>query len=274
LTLVDGYKALVRWATKSAPYVDKFEELELADGQAYHVRCWILRDDRKTQIAEWVALGAPWREAFELVATHADGVVTVNETKREPPTGWSWEQVCKKRALKNALNLSHGAPSPRDVAAMSWDVNGTKTTAADWEDIPAEIVEEGQAPQLAKMRAEHRETMTAWEQMTEEQQEAKAADNSEALYGAEDFEGFDPPPDGPTWPDIFDSATPAPDDEPLPPDFLIVKVPSGKHVGKTMAWLLQNDIDYVARIAAGATDKEIKESAIAALKWHEQEQAG
>jgi len=76
---------------------------------------------------------------------------------------------------------------------------------------------------------------------------------------------------GPTWDQLFDTVEEADDFEP-PPDFLIVKVPAGDYKGRNLAWLLENDIDYVARIAAESKDRELKESAIAALKWHEAEQ--
>lgn len=277
LCLVDGYKAMVRWAKEKAPYVEKYEDLPLEDGQLHHIRCWILRDDRKAQIGEWVNMGAPWREAFELVASFADGTVLQSETQKgnkdyDPPTGWTWEQVARKRALKNALNLSHGAPSPREVAAMSWRVNGVKTLPEDWDGTPAQIVEAGKAADYAEQKARTRETLTAWEQMTDQERQAKAAENSEALYGPPDFEGFDDEPEdnGPTWGEVF-GAGEADDFEP-PPDFLIVKVPKGDYAGKNLAWLLENDIDYVARIAAESRDKELKECAIAALKWHEAEE--
>jgi len=202
LCIVDGYKAMVRWALDKCPYSEKYESLPIDDGQLHVSRCWIMRDDRKVALQEWVDMGAPWNEAFALVAVYADGVVNVDETTgyRKPPTGWTWEQVARKRALKNALNLSHGAPSPREIAALSWEVNGVKTVATDWDGIPEHITRDGQGAEYAAMRARTRETRTAWEEMTDDEREAKAQDNSELLYGEEGFEGFDTPSaNGPDW---------------------------------------------------------------------------
>jgi hypothetical protein len=223
LCIVDGYKALVRWAKQKSAYVDKYEALALSEGLAHHIRCWILRDDRRQEITEWIALGAPWREAFELVATFGDGVVSIAETKREAPTGWTWEQVARKRALKNALNLSHGAPSPRELAAMSWEVNGVKTLPEDWRDIPEHIIKAGLAPKAAEMEARARESKTAWEQMTDEEKDTKFHENVTLLRGEEtdDPFGIDAPPQpsseppaGPIWQSgLFDEEPPSDEEQ-------------------------------------------------------------
>jgi hypothetical protein len=54
----------------------------------------------------------------------------------DPPVGWTWEQVARKRAL----NLSHGAPSPREIAARSWRIGDTDTIPDDWQ-IAADTLE-------------------------------------------------------------------------------------------------------------------------------------
>jgi len=201
LVIIDGYKAMTRWARQVCPYVEKYEPLDLTDDQAFGFRCWILRDDRKAELGEWVSLGAPWRDAFEMVAVFADGVVNKDElvikggknagNPASPPTGWTWEQVARKRALKNALNLSHGAPSPKEMAALSWESeNGVKTIPADW-DGTEELTTPHERQALAEMRAQERERITAWAQMNAQDQQAKAAANSKVLYGDPSFEGFD-----------------------------------------------------------------------------------
>ena len=42
-------------------------------------------------------------------------------------------------------------------------------------------------------------------------------------------------------------------------------VPSGEHAGKTLGWLLENDHDYLARIAEGANNKALRQAARALL---------
>jgi len=200
LVAVDGYKALTRWAQAKCPYTDRTENITPAPGELVHVRYWVLRDDRKEQLREFMEMGAKFAEAYELAATYADGIVLVSETKtrkgqdREPPVGWSWEQVARKRALKNALNLSHGAPSPREMAESSWEVNGQATSLEDWQGT--ETMSNAEAEALAEMRARGREHEQRWQAMTPEEQQVKVEQNSTLLYGPPDFDGFDdePPP--------------------------------------------------------------------------------
>lgn len=139
--LVDGYKLLVRWAKRQMPYVERYESLgegELPQG-AVGYRCWILRDDAKSLLAVLIQGGADWREAFDIAAHSAVGVVSMKDrtTKdgrpMDPPVGWTWDEVARKRALKNALNRSHGAPSPREISRESWIVEDTETEPEDWE---------------------------------------------------------------------------------------------------------------------------------------------
>ena len=201
LCMVDGYKALARWAKNEMPYSDRYDPLPAADGELVKYRCWILREDRRGFIQEYMELGAKFQEAFEMAATYADGVVTVADTKtrdgrdRTPPTGWTWEQVARKRAFKNAINLSHGAPSPRDIAKQSWDVNGVTTIPADWDG--AEVLSREEAEKLAELRANTRETLEEFGALSPAEKAARVEDNSRALYGDEEFEGFgdEPTPD-------------------------------------------------------------------------------
>ncbi|HUV95773.1 MAG TPA: hypothetical protein VMX14_13240 [Anaerolineae bacterium] len=161
--LIEGYKLLVRWAKRQCPYSERFEPMDPRElpEDAIGARCWILREDARPLLRDLIQGGATWREAFEIAATSAIGIVTkADRTTREgkpmdPPVSWTWQQVAEKRALKNALNRSHGAPSPREIAAMSWNVNGTRTIQADWEDcspgLPAEARE-----RLAEQKARAR----------------------------------------------------------------------------------------------------------------------
>jgi hypothetical protein len=143
--LVDGYKMLVRWARKTCPYTETYKPIEDLPQGAIGFRCYILREDSKAMLREFVSLGATFDQAYELATVSAVGVVTKSDmTTRSgnpmpPPSGWTWEQVARKRALKNALNLSHGAPSPREIAAGSWEVNGVQTTPEDWDGVTPEM---------------------------------------------------------------------------------------------------------------------------------------
>lgn len=135
--LVDGYKQLVRWARQKCAYVESYKELDnLAEG-SIGFRCYILRDDARATLRDLVDLGASFQEAFDIAATSAVGVVTKKDRTTKagkespPPTGWNWEQVARKRALKNTLNLSHGAPSPSEIAALRTQPPGTD----DWTEI-------------------------------------------------------------------------------------------------------------------------------------------
>ena len=223
LCVVDGYKALARWARKEQPYTDRYDMLKPENGELVKVRCWILREDRKPFIREYTEMGASFKEAFEIAATFADGVVTVKETKtkkgtdRDPPTGWTWEQVARKRAFKNALNLSHGAPSPREIAKMSWEVKGVQTIPADWDGT--DDLNGHEAERLAEMQARHREAMAEWRELSPEEQQEQFQDNVTALRGEADFEGFDTPPEpadnGPGWNNVPESKPePEPKQEP------------------------------------------------------------
>lgn len=183
LQMVDGYKILVRWAKDKDSYQDRDEDLPCTDGQAEHVRVWILKDADRHKIKEWTELGAPWKDAFEMVATYADGVVTTGEATRQPPTGWDWRQVARKRALKNALNLSHGAPSPQEMAEYRYKVNGTQTIPADWEG--AETLSQYEAERLAEVRAKGRNRQLAWDALTPDEQQATFEQNVTILRGDE-----------------------------------------------------------------------------------------
>lgn len=199
LAVVDGYKALTRWAADKAEYSDWYESLPLDEGEVYKYRCWVLRDDRKVHIKEWVEMGATFQEAREMAAHYADGVVTKSDTMtrdgrpKDPPTGWTWDQVARKRALKNALNLSHGAPSPREMAELSWKVNGTQTIPDDWDGT--EELSAYEAERLAELRATDRERQAEFDQLTDDEKAQRLAENSRLLHGDPDFEGFGDGPD-------------------------------------------------------------------------------
>lgn len=167
LILDDGYKILVRWAKQKCPYTEKFEPLtpaEMPDG-AIGYRCYILRSDAHELLTHLITGGATWREAYDVAAHSAIGIVTkadrINKNGQEmqPPKGWTWDQVARKRALKNALNLSHGAPSPSEIYLLRKRAQNAHTT---WRDYDAALQDLGQTynqnalDRLAELHAAHR----------------------------------------------------------------------------------------------------------------------
>jgi len=191
--LVDGYKLLVRWAKRQYNYSEKYEELtgdELPAG-AIGYRCWILRDDQRQVLRDLVLVGAEFQEAFEVAATPAVGVVTkADRTNRQgqpvdPPKGWTWEQVARKRALKNALNLSHGAPSPREIARETWMVGDTETAPEDWQEASPDLPRAGRE-RLAALSARTRQEQEEWDDLTEEEQLELFQHNRAVLRGEQE----------------------------------------------------------------------------------------
>jgi hypothetical protein len=168
--LVDGYKLLVRWAQRQCPYVEKYTELrpdEMPEG-AIGYRCAILRTDLIPTLHELVKAGASFAEAYEIAATSAVGIVepadklTRDGKPKPPPVGWTWEQVARKRALKNALNLSHGAPSPAEIRRerQRLGADPNEPTAADWRaaqrDLQGQRYNQQDLERLARLHASTR----------------------------------------------------------------------------------------------------------------------
>ncbi len=147
LILVEGYKLLVRWARRQCQFYERYEritnETDDIPDDAIAFRCRILRDDAVNALARLADAGVPF--AYEICSIEAVGVVTkADRTTRQgepspPPRGWTWEDVARKRALKNALNRAYGAPSPREVAEETWKVEDTLTTPEDWTDVTPEM---------------------------------------------------------------------------------------------------------------------------------------
>ena len=154
LVLTEGYKLLVRWARNQCQFYERYERITndtdtIPEG-ATAFRCRILRQDAVADLAALTQAGVP--NAYEICSTEAVGVVTKEDTwsKRQnkpidPPKGWTWEDVARKRALKNALNRAYGAPSPREIAAETWRVEDTLTIPEDWQDTADMTIAEAEA---------------------------------------------------------------------------------------------------------------------------------
>lgn len=207
LAIVDGYKALTRWASEECPFDEIDTDLEPGPGELHRVEVVIFRHDRREALDWYLEKGASFDRAWKLVTKSAVGIVTDKEVKQtgDPPKGWTWRQVAYKRALKNALNLSHNMPSIEELARARLETGqrgllaeGEETRADDWE-ASAAIVQGGQAVHEAHaaMKARDRKARHEWESLDREAQQAKAADNSRILYGDPAFEGFGDDPPGP-----------------------------------------------------------------------------
>ena len=185
LVLTEGYKLLVRWARRQCNFYERYEKLAPTDeelpGEAIGFRCRILRQDAVADLAQLTQAGVP--NAYQLCSHEAIGIVLKNETwsKKygkpiDPPKGWTWEAVARKRALKNALNRAYGAPSPREVAEESWRVKDQVTIPSDWQDTEGMSTAEATATAL---HAAQQRTAPALKEPVEE----SAAESTNLLFG-------------------------------------------------------------------------------------------
>jgi len=193
--LVEGYKLLIRWAKRQMPYSEKYEpmpEEELPKG-CIGFKCWILREDQRQTLMDMVKAGAGFQQAFEIAASSAVGVVTLDDmTTRDgklspPPKGWTWQQVAQKRALKNALNISHGAPSPREIASETWKVGDVETRVVDWIADANAGMSQDERERLAATNATARDVETTVADLTPEERAALLEDNKALLHGEDEI---------------------------------------------------------------------------------------
>ncbi|RME71831.1 MAG: hypothetical protein D6784_14590 [Chloroflexi bacterium] len=201
-TFVEGYKLLVRWAKRICGYTERYVPLSAAEKRQMGLRdediayrCHILRDDQKDTLREFIQMGATFAEAYDIVTTQAVGVVTREDRVTrdgkpiDPPKGWTWDQVAQKRALKNALNLSHGAPSPRELAAESWKVGDTETRPEDWQDAPPEIARDPElAARYAALQAHTRQVLAENDRRSPEERAEQFQKNVSLLRGDDGIE--------------------------------------------------------------------------------------
>ena len=87
------------------------------------------------------------------------------------------------------MRLSHGAPTPRQLYESAMTVNGTRTLKEDWENDAEELTPH-EIERLAELKAQTREYVGAWEQLTGDEQQAKLKENTDLLRGEEGFEGY------------------------------------------------------------------------------------
>ena len=176
LVLVDGYKLLIRWAKKTSDYDEDYGDrlppgVEGLKDTDIGYRCTIMRHDRKKGIKEYIQLGATFKEAYALMANSAVGIVTASETRNAPPKGWSWDQVARKRALKNVLNQAYAMPSIEELAKLNWEVDGQETVPEDWA-APDTYQSTEEAEGHARLAAQERERQEKLDGLDESEKEA------------------------------------------------------------------------------------------------------
>ena len=127
--IVQHYAVLVAWAQDKAPYSDRYMPLTdderqdhgVAAPETIAVKCYVMRDDRADVLATYLQAGMPFTEALDFLAAKGIGLVTQADrtTKKgdpmDPPKGWTWEKVAKKRALRDAIKQSHGVPTAAEL---------------------------------------------------------------------------------------------------------------------------------------------------------------
>ncbi|KKL10004.1 hypothetical protein LCGC14_2560160, partial [marine sediment metagenome] len=185
LVLGDGYKLLNRWAKKISDYDDKYSErlppgVERLEEGDIGYRITITRHDKRGGIKEYTKLGASFKEALDIVSTSAIGIVLKKEmwsTKWnkpiDAPTGWTWDAVARKRALKNGLNLAYAMPGLAELAKETWVVEGVKTNPDDWA-IEGTYNTPAEAERHAQLSSEQRERKEEVGQMTDEERSSRA----------------------------------------------------------------------------------------------------
>lgn len=204
LVLVDGYKLLIRWAKKISDYDEDYSVRlpvgaeDIADGDIGY-RITIMRHDKKGGIKEYIDLGATFKDAFDHVSNSSVGVVRVNETwnsyKKKaisPPKGWTWDEVARKRALKNVLNRAYAMPSIEDLARLNWDVDGQDTLPEDWAD-PETYTTTAEAEAHARLASQERERQEKVARMDEAERTAYRAEVSMATEAMWPPRGDDDP---------------------------------------------------------------------------------
>lgn len=203
LQLVEGYKILVRWARRQCNFYEKYaaftddeRKVHNLGDKAIGYTCYILREDAVPTMKALTEAGVP--DAYETVASTAVGIVDEKDMYVQggknrgkyidPPRGWSWDQVARKRALKNALNIAYGMPSPREIAQEGLIVEGVETRMEDWQDVTAKSQPGREAAAVAEATA--REVGDSVSDLTDEEREAWIKERNYILHGDPDEDPF------------------------------------------------------------------------------------
>jgi hypothetical protein len=188
LHITEGYKLLVRWAKAKCEYSELFKPYDTDKGLGF--KCYILRQD-KVPLLQMLSDMMDKEQAFEMATSSAVGIVRTQELNGPPPNGWDWEQVAKKRALKNALNLAYGMPSPDELAAETWKVEDVTTIPTDWGGMHDDASPEEKRLN-AKYNAKRRRNLREQATMTADEIKAESETIVDELF---DYGVAEPPPE-------------------------------------------------------------------------------
>lgn len=198
---VDDYKLLRRWGIEkeqmiagdpSATVQEKYRDLtdeertkEKVPPNATAVYCTLLSSHRdKKEVKEWMATGATFEQALDLVGTTAVGVVKADD--RKIPTGWTHGQKARKLAQKNAYRVRYGQPSMAEMTAMRrrW---AEKATPEDWMQVEQSLPLEAQT-RMARLLAANREWAAESEAnpLTAEEHGIRLRKNADLIRGPEE----------------------------------------------------------------------------------------
>jgi hypothetical protein len=252
LNIVEGYKLLVRWAKRQCDYSEWFTPMDSLPSGSVGFWCHILRQDKHGLLETLLKNGMEMDQAMDIVTTTAGGVVRGGDGTAAPK-GWTLEDVAKKRALKNALNKSHGVPSLQEIADMSWRVGETETQPEDWQDVTSDM-----SPDEAAAEAEYNARRRA---TAENPTVTSAPEAIGDLYGddaAEEYqEGVVTEPEAPALP-------PMPGDEPEPHVWTVEEADALNHWAKEKTLSGNQIVEYlgVARISQFPGDLDAAKTAI------------
>jgi hypothetical protein len=182
----------------------------------------ICRACRVSDLQMYLSMGIPPELAFDKAMERNGriGIGTVNrraEPKKGRPLAWTALKAAEKD-LCRALFPNLEQPTAEEKEAILAAVPHSEPGDSDWDGPTLDAVG---TERLVQMRVAARESRTEFEAMTPEEQAVKVADNSRALWGDPDFEGFDTPPEQAepeppeAWPDdsVYERAH-VPDESP------------------------------------------------------------
>jgi hypothetical protein len=163
-------------------------------------RAWVIKDSKQDLLERRIGIFGKER-ALQMTSETALGVVGRDEwlwkkgyserkdralKDREPKTcnvkGWTWQEVAKKRALRNAIRKSHGQPTATEIREQAWIINGVETIPSDWLAARANAPAFERAAE-AQLTAEARTLKAKWDAMTDEERRAEFERDRELLRG-------------------------------------------------------------------------------------------
>lgn len=186
--IADNYKVLTAWAQNREPFTEKYfpltNEERTEEGMTDAVeawKCYIVKRSQQPLMVQMLQLGLSVVEVLGLIATKGIGMVeqtdmvTKTGQKRNPPKGWTWVGVAKKRALKNAIGFAYGMPTIPELRRLGEQMgsNGVAMTDPDL----------ARAAQLLGTAQQVQQNSVG---MTPEQRASRLQQNRELMHGPAD----------------------------------------------------------------------------------------